>query len=596
MPGDRSRLRSPSGAPVASFTLHGIPVSRGIAIGRAHKLAPAALDVQHYLVAEELLEAEVRRLQEALAQVHVELQTLWNELPKDAPTELGAFIDVHALILSDPMISEEPLDIIRTRHYNAEWALLTQIDELSAQFDEIEDPYLRERKVDIQQVAERVLKVLLGTAQTLPAASSGEDEFQAQMIIVAHDISPADMLQFRDRSFIGFVTDVGGQNSHTAIVARSLDIPAAVGMAGASTLIEQDDWLIIDGDAGVVIANPSSLVLEQYRERQAVAARARKKLNKLKKTPAITKDGTEITLLANIELPDDCAAAMEAGANGVGLFRSEFLFMGRDSRIPSEDEQFEQYKRAVVAMKGRPVTIRTLDIGADKPLDQSEQTALNPALGLRAIRYCLAEPQIFLTQLRAILRASAFGKVRILIPMLAHAFEIDQSLAMVEQAKAALRERGEKFDEDVDVGAMIEIPAAALALPMFVKRMDFLSIGTNDLIQYTLAIDRVDYEVAHLYNPLHPAVLQLISMTIAAGHKAGIDVAVCGEMAGDIKLTRLLLGMGLREFSMHPAQLLSVKQEILNSDLARIMPQTRKIMRSMEPNVIADAVEQLQLM
>ncbi|WP_332854530.1 phosphoenolpyruvate--protein phosphotransferase [Duganella sp. S19_KUP01_CR8] len=580
---------------MASFTLHGIPVSRGIAIGRAHKLAPAALDVKHYLVAEEHLEAEVSRLQQALVQVHKELQTLWNELPKDAPTELGAFIDVHALILSDPMISEAPLDIIRTRHYNAEWALLTQIDELSAQFDEIEDPYLRERKADIQQVAERVLKVLMGTAQILPA-STGEDGFQAQMIIVAHDISPADMLQFRDRSFIGFVTDVGGQNSHTAIVARSLDIPAAVGMSGASTLIEQDDWLIIDGDAGVVIANPSALVLEQYRERQGAAARARKKLQKLKKTPAITKDGVEIQLMANIELPDDCPAAMEAGANGVGLFRSEFLFMGRNSKIPSEDEQFEQYKKAVVAMKGRPVTIRTLDIGADKPLDQTEHTALNPALGLRAIRYCLAEPQIFLTQLRAILRASAFGKVRILIPMLAHAFEIDQSLAMIAQAKAELREQNIKFDDEVDVGAMIEIPAAALALPMFVKRMDFLSIGTNDLIQYTLAIDRVDYEVAHLYNPLHPAVLQLISMTIAAGHKAGIDVAVCGEMAGDIKLTRLLLGMGLREFSMHPAQLLSVKQEILNSDLARIMPQTRKIMRSMEPSVIADAVEQLQLL
>ncbi|MRX11597.1 phosphoenolpyruvate--protein phosphotransferase [Pseudoduganella sp. FT25W] len=581
---------------MASFTLHGIPVSRGIAIGRAHLLAPAALDVKHYLVAEEQVEAEVARLQQALAAVHKELQTLWNELPKDAPTELGAFIDVHALILSDPMISEAPLDIIRARHYNAEWALLTQIDELSAQFDEIEDLYLRERKADIQQVAERVLKVLMGTEQILPPKAGGEDEAQPQMIIVAHDISPADMLQFRDRSFIGFVTDVGGQNSHTAIVARSLDIPAAVGMSGASTLIEQDDWLIIDGDAGVVIANPSPLVLEQYRERQGAAARARKKLQKLKKTPAITKDGVEITLLANIELPDDCPAAMEAGANGVGLFRSEFLFMGRNSKIPSEDEQFEQYKKAVVAMKGRPVTIRTLDIGADKPLDQSEQTALNPALGLRAIRYCLAEPQIFLTQLRAILRASAFGKVRILIPMLAHAFEIDQSLAMIAQAKAELRELGVKFDNDVDVGAMIEIPAAALALPMFVKRMDFLSIGTNDLIQYTLAIDRVDYEVAHLYNPLHPAVLQLISMTIAAGHKAGIDVAVCGEMAGDVKLTRLLLGMGLREFSMHPAQLLSVKQEILNSDLARIMPQTRKIMRSMEPNVIADAVEQLQLM
>ena len=596
MPQERSRPRFPAGQPMASFTLHGIPVSRGIAIGRAHLLSPAALDVKHYLVAEEKVEAEVARLQQALAAVHKELQALWNELPKDAPTELGAFIDVHVLILSDPMVAEAPLDIIRTRHYNAEWALLTQIDELSAQFDEIEDPYLRERKADIQQVAERVLKVLMGTEQRLPPIDGSDDEYQAQMIIVAHDISPADMLQFRDRSFIGFVTDVGGQNSHTAIVARSLDIPAAVGMSGASTLIEQDDWLIIDGDAGVVIANPSPLVLEQYRERQQAAARARKKLLKLKKTPAVTRDGVEIQLLANIELPEDCEAAMDAGANGVGLFRSEFLFMGRNNKIPSEDEQFEQYRKAVVAMKGRPVTIRTLDIGADKPLDQGEQTALNPALGLRAIRYCLAEPQLFLTQLRAILRASAYGKVRILIPMLAHAFEIDQSLAMVAQAKAELREQNVKFDEDIDVGAMIEIPAAALALPMFVRRLDFLSIGTNDLIQYTLAIDRVDYEVAHLYNPLHPAVLQLIAMTIAAGHKAGIDVAVCGEMAGDVKMTRLLLGMGLREFSMHPAQLLSVKQEILNSELARITPQTRKILRSMEPNVIADAVEQLQLM
>jgi phosphotransferase system enzyme I (PtsI) len=493
------------------------------------------------------------------------------------------------------MISEAPLDIIRSRHYNAEWALLTQIDELSAQFDEIEDPYLRERKADIQQVAERVLKVLMGTEPLLPKQAELEgDEFLAQMIVVAHDISPADMLKFRDRSFIGFVTDVGGQNSHTAIVARSLDIPAAVGMSQASQLIEQDDWVIIDGDAGVVIVTPSAQVLEQYRERQMAAMRARKKLGKLKKTPAVTRDGTPITLLANIELPDDCGPALEAGATGVGLFRSEFLFMGREGNMPSEDEQYEQYKMAVTAMKGRPVTIRTLDIGADKPLDQTEHTALNPALGLRAIRYCLSEPQIFLTQLRAILRASVHGKVRILIPMLAHAFEIDQSLAMIAQAKAQLRETGQKFDAEVDVGAMIEIPAAALSLPMFVKKMDFLSIGTNDLIQYTLAIDRVDYEVAHLYNPLHPAVLQLISMTIAAGHKAGIDVAVCGEMAGDAKLTRLLLGMGLREFSMHPAQLLSVKQEILNTDLEMIAPHTRRIMRSMDPEAIADAVIALQ--
>jgi len=583
---------------MASFTLHGIPVSRGIAIGRAHLLAPAALDVKHYLVAEEHVEAEVLRLQTAIAAVHRELQTLWNELPKDAPTELGAFIDVHALILSDPMISEAPLDIIRGRHYNAEWALVTQIEELSAQFDEIEDAYLRERKADIAQVAERVLKVLMGS-EPLAVPQTGnpaEDEFMAQMVVIAHDISPADMLKFRDRSFIGFVTDVGGQNSHTAIVARSLDIPAAVGVSQASTLIEQDDWVIIDGDAGVVIVSPSALVLEQYRERQLAAQRARKKLSKLKKTPAVTKDGTAITLLANIELPDDCGPALEAGANGVGLFRSEFLFMGRAANMPSEDEQFEQYRRAVTAMKGRPVTIRTLDIGADKPLDPTEHTALNPALGLRAIRYCLSEPQLFLMQLRAILRASAYGKVRILIPMLAHAFEIDQSLAMIEQAKAQLREANIKYDAGVEVGAMIEIPAAALALPMFVRKMNFLSIGTNDLIQYTLAIDRVDYEVAHLYNPLHPAILQLISMTIAAGHKAGIDVAVCGEMAGDVKLTRLLLGMGLRDFSMHPAQLLSVKQEILNSDMGTIVPLTRKILRSMDPDGIADAVLALQTM
>jgi phosphotransferase system enzyme I (PtsI) len=583
---------------MASFTLHGIPVSRGIAIGRAHLLAPAALDVKHYLIGEEQVEAEVTRLQSAIATVQKELQTIWTDLPADAPAELGAFIDVHALILSDPMISEAAFDIIRTRHYNAEWALVTQIDELSAQFDEIEDAYLRERKNDIQQVGERVLKVLTGSATGLSRLSDAS-ETAAHMIVVAHDISPADMLQFRDRAFGGFVTDLGGQNSHTAIVARSLDIPAAVGMTNASALIAQDDWLIIDGDAGVVIVDPTPAVLEQYRERQTRLLKERKKLSRLKKTPAITRDGTEITLLANIELPDDCAAALDAGATGVGLFRSEFLFMGRTGyggSLPSEDEQFESYRKAVIAMKGRPVTIRTLDIGADKPLDKAEETALNPALGLRAIRYCLAEPQMFLAQLRAILRASAYGPIKLLVPMLAHAFEIDQTLSMIETAKAQLRESGKKFDAGIEIGAMIEIPAAALTLPLFIKRMDFLSVGTNDLIQYTLAIDRVDHEVAHLYNPLHPAILQLLATTIAVGAKAGVPVSVCGEMAGDTKLTRLLLGMGLREFSMHPAQLLSVKQEILNSDLPTIVPQAKKILRMYETTAIADAVEQLRLM
>ncbi len=583
---------------MATFSLHGIPVSRGIAIGRAHLLKAAAREVKHYLVSEEKVEAEVRRLSDAIAAVNEELQAVRRDLPSDAPSELAAFIDVHALILSDPIIAEDPLRIIRSRHYNAEWALLTQIDELSAQFDEIEDAYLRERKNDIRQVGERVLKVLTGTAAALPA-STAPDDIAPQMIIVAHDISPADMLQFRERTFVGFVTDLGGQNSHTAIVARSLDIPAAVGMANASTLIAEDDWVIIDGDAGIVIVDPAPVVLEQYRELQAKLMRERKKLGKLKKTPAVTRDGTFIHLLANIELPEDCPGALDAGAVGVGLFRSEFLFMGRtghSAKLPSEDEQFESYRKAVVAMKGRPVTIRTLDVGADKPLDKDEETALNPALGLRAIRYCLAEPQMFLTQLRAILRASAYGPIKLLIPMLAHAFEIDQSLALIEQAKQQLRDAKKKFDANIEVGAMIEIPAAALTLPLFIKRLDFLSIGTNDLIQYTLAIDRVDHEVAHLYNPLHPAVLQLLAMTISAGAKADVPVAVCGEIAGDTKLTRLLLGMGLREFSMHPAQLLAVKQEVLNSDIRTLEPAVRRILKAYEPSAIAEGVERLTLL
>ena len=366
---------------MASFTLHGIPVSRGIAIGQAHLLRPAARDVKHYLISEDKVDAEVARLTNAIAAVNSELQAVRRDLPADAPSELAAFIDVHALILADPIVATEPLNIIRHRHYNAEWALLTQIDELSAQFDEIEDAYLRERKNDIRQVGERVLKFLTGTATSFPASSDPNEELP-QMIVVAHDISPADMLQFRDRAFVGFVTDLGGQNSHTAIVARSLDIPAVVGMSTASTLISEDDWIIIDGDAGIVIVDPAPIVLEQYREVQSQLMRERKKLGKLKKTPAVTKDGTRIHLLANIELPEDCASAVDAGAVGVGLFRSEFLFMGRTggiNRLPTEDEQFESYRKAAVAMKGRPVTIRTLDVGADKPLDKDEETALNPA-------------------------------------------------------------------------------------------------------------------------------------------------------------------------------------------------------------------------
>ena len=375
---------------MASFALFGISVSRGISIGRAHLIAHAAMDTKHYLVPQEKVEAEVERLQQALNTVQKELETIWSSLPQDAPVELGAFLDVHAMILADSTISKEPFNIIRTRRYNAEWALLTQIEELSAKFERIEDPYLRERKADIQQVAERIMKVLTGTPTNYLPVKAEPDSERVDMIVVAYDISPADMLQFRDDTFSGFVSEIGGRNSHAAIVARSIDTPAVFGLAGALSLIRQDDWLIVDADAGIVIVNPTPLVLEQYRARQAAQAKARKKLSRLKKTPTVTIDGTSVALLANIEFPDDCTVALENGATGIGLFRSEFLFMGRNgsiSKIPGEEEQFEAYKKAVTLMKGRPVTIRTLDIGADKPIGTPESGTLNPALGKRAIRY-----------------------------------------------------------------------------------------------------------------------------------------------------------------------------------------------------------------
>nr|WP_311528858.1 phosphoenolpyruvate--protein phosphotransferase [uncultured Ralstonia sp.] len=578
------------------FTLHGIPVSRGISIGRAHMLARAALDVSHYLVDEDKLDAEVERLRSARATVRAELAALKRDLPTDVPEEMGAFLDVHAMILDDALLSQVPETLIRQRRYNAEWALTTQLEELIRQFGEIEDEYLRERKADIEQVVERILKVLAGAPALAPAPVAVGCDPDAGMIVVAHDIAPADMLQFRGQTFAGFVTDLGGRTSHTAIVARSLDIPAAVGVHNASTLIRQDDIVVIDGDNGIVIVDPSTAILEEYRHRRSEGELQKKRLERLRHTPTVTLDGTQIDLLANIEMPEDAVAAVKAGAVGVGLFRSEFLFMNRRGALPDEEEQFRAYRTAVESMMGLPVTIRTIDIGADKPLDVRDdvfETAPNPALGLRAIRWSLSEPAMFLTQLRALLRASAFGPIKILVPMLAHAREIDQTLELLARAKASLDADGVAYDPSIKVGAMIEIPAAVLILPVFLRRMDFLSIGTNDLIQYTLAIDRADNAVAHLYDPLHPAVLQLIARTIREGHLAGKPVSVCGEMAGDATMTRLLLGMGLTEFSMHPSQLLSVKQQILRSDRPRLMREADRLLHACEPAEIEDALNAL---
>ncbi|HEM7851233.1 TPA: phosphoenolpyruvate--protein phosphotransferase [Burkholderia multivorans] len=578
-----------------SFTLHGIPVSRGIAIGRAYLIAPAALDVAYYLIEANRIEAEVERFRAALDAVHRELEALRADLTDDTPSEVGAFIDVHAMILGDAMLVQETIDLIRTRRYNVEWALTEQLDLLTRHFDDIEDEYLRERKADIEQVVERVLKALAGAPSAAQALDGAAANGTSEMIVVAHDIAPADMMQFKTQSFQAFVTDLGGRTSHTAIVARSLGIPAAVGVQHASALIRQDDLIIVDGDQGIVIVDPAPIVLEEYSYRQSEKLLEQRKLQRLKFSPTQTLCGTPIALYANIELPDDAKAAVDAGAVGVGLFRSEFLFM-HQKEMPEEEEQFAAYKRAVEWMKGMPVTIRTIDVGADKPLealDEGYETAPNPALGLRAIRWSLSEPQMFLTQLRAILRASAFGQVKILIPMLAHAQEIDQTLDLIREAKRQLDDAGLAYDPNVRVGAMIEIPAAAIALPLFLKRFDFLSIGTNDLIQYTLAIDRADNAVAHLYDPLHPAVLHLIAYTLREAKRAGVPVSVCGEMAGDPALTRLLLGMGLTEFSMHPSQLLVVKQEILRAHLKSLEKPTADVLAAFEPEEVQAALKRL---
>ncbi|WP_334040951.1 phosphoenolpyruvate--protein phosphotransferase [Burkholderia ambifaria] len=578
-----------------SFTLHGIPVSRGIAIGRAYLIAPAALDVAHYLIEANQIDAEVERFRTAREVVHRELNALRADLTDDTPSEVGAFIDVHTMILSDAMLVQETIDLVRTRRYNVEWALTEQLELLTRHFDDIEDEYLRERKADIEQVVERVLKALAGAPSASQALGRAAARGQNEMIVVAHDIAPADMMQFKSQSFQAFVTDLGGRTSHTAIVARSLGIPAAVGVQHASALIRQDDLIIVDGDQGIVIVDPAPIVLEEYSYRQSEKLLEQRKLQRLKFSPTQTLCGTKIELYANIELPDDAKAAVEAGAVGVGLFRSEFLFM-HQKEMPEEEEQFAAYKRAVEWMKGMPVTIRTIDVGADKPLealDEGYETAPNPALGLRAIRWSLSEPQMFLTQLRAILRASAFGQVKILIPMLAHAQEIDQTLDLIREAKRQLDDAGLAYDPNVRLGAMIEIPAAAIALPLFLKRFDFLSIGTNDLIQYTLAIDRADNAVAHLYDPLHPAVLHLISYTLREAKRAGVSVSVCGEMAGDPTLTRLLLGMGLTEFSMHPSQLLVVKQEILRAHLKALEKPTADVLAAFEPEEVQAALKRL---
>lgn len=561
-----------------SFTIHGIGVSGGIAIGRAQLVSHAQLEVAHYDIPKARVPEECARFDAAIETVRGELSALSGQIPAGSPAEFEAFLNLHRMILDDPTLSQAPKQRIEALQCNAEWALKLQMEELLEQFSRIEDSYLRERKTDIIQIVERVLKALLGKP-----GHSLRSIAEENAILVAHDLSPADVILFKQHQFASFVTDLGGGTSHTAIIARSLNIPSVVALHHARTLIRENETLIVDGSNGVVIVNPDRTVLTEYKLRQEQLDLERQKLRRLKRTRTTTLDGVALELLANIELPEDTAFAKDNGAAGVGLFRTEFLFLNRGD-LPGEDEQFEAYRRVAIEMDGLPVTVRTFDLGADKQVENVGRVAANPALGLRAIRLSLAEPQMFHGQLRAILRASHYGRVKMLIPMLSTLQELTQTLHLLEEAKRSLDEDGIEYDRKIEIGGMIEVPAAALSLNMFMRHLDFLSIGTNDLIQYTLAIDRSDDAVAHLYDPLHPAVLNLVSHIIRSANRANKPVAICGEMAGDVRLTRLLLGLGLRQFSMHPAHLLQVKQTVLKSDLQEIMVLTQKMLRNDSPD------------
>ena len=571
-----------------SFTLHGIAVSSGIAIGHVHLLSHCSLEVAHYVLPKQFIAEEVARFDAALQATRSEFAGLRSNRPSYAAAEFDAFLELHQMILDDPLLSVGPREMIERERCNAEWAVKVQTDALAAQFDEFEDAYLRERQADVKQVAERLLKQLSGQ----PGHQPSHQRHDIETILFAYDLSPADMIGFRPQQYAAFITDAGSATSHTAIVARSLSTPCVVGLHHARELICEDDLMILDGEQGVLIVNPDKAVLAEYKLLQSEWELERKKLKRLRTARANTLDGVAIELHANIEKPEDIVEAKENGATGIGLFRSEFLFLNRD-QLPDEEEQFEAYRAAVTGMKGMPVTIRTFDLGADKQIKGAERVASNPALGLRAIRLCLAEPKLFRTQLRALLRASHYGNLKILIPMLSCAAEVNQTLQFIATTRQKLDDEGIPYDREVKIGGMIEIPAAALALNVFARKLDFLSIGTNDLIQYTLAIDRTDEDVAHLYDPLHPAVLQLLAHVISTANKLEVPVSVCGEMAGELAYTRLFLGMGLRQFSMFSAQVPTIKQRVLTTCLPEIALLTQKILRADDPLKIRELLDKL---
>ncbi|MCO6506980.1 MAG: phosphoenolpyruvate--protein phosphotransferase [Snodgrassella sp.] len=563
------------------IVLHGVAVGAGVAIGRAHLVIRGMDDVPHRELSIDEVSAEVARYEQAIKTTRRQLEQLRTDIPQNAPSELGAFISLHLMLVGDVSLSREPVDIIEEKGVNAEWALKLQTDKLSEQFDAIEDNYLRARKQDMLQVVERIFKNLIGLSTEVVAEA---EDFEEDTILVAHDLSPADTVFFKDSRIAAFVTDAGGPTSHTAILGRSLDIPSVIALGYARELINEDELIIVDGTMGVVIIAPDNVILKEYRRRLREFRSLKRQLNKLKNTAATTQDGINIELLGNIESANDIKALHNLGIDGIGLYRSEFFYLNRDT-LPTEDELYAEYTDVVKKLKGKPVTIRTIDLGVDKnPRWFGTSNAMNPALGLTGIRLCLAEPVMFRTQMRAIMRAAVLGPVRMMWPMISSVTEIQQCLTHLNTAKQQLRDRYEEFDENIQVGAMMEIPSAALTVNSILKLIDFVSVGTNDLIQYTLAADRNDESVSYLYQPGHPAVLKLLLHIIRTAARLNKPVSICGEMAGDAQYTRLLMAMGLRRFSMNANNILAVKNQIIQSDLLTLETEVQKVLRNDDPD------------
>ncbi len=573
-----------------ALIVSGIGVSRGIAIGNVHLLNRGAPEVFERKLDEHEIDSEIERFQNALDEASTQLRSIRDTIPEDAPKDVASFIDSHMLMVKDSMLRKVPIEIIQEQHCNAEWALKQQRDKLVSVFEQMEDDYLRTRINDVEHVINLVQQILKNQQYTVqmklqPLKGS---------IIVADDLTPADTVVMQNQNIAGFITELGGPLSHTAILARSLEIPAVVGIQSARLLLQQEEQVVIDGADGMVLAGVDENTIKQYKHKQREQKEQRRKLDSLRNISAKSRDGQRISLQANIELADDINVLKHSGADGVGLYRTEFLYIDRE-KPADETEQLNAYRKVIRVLKGKPLTIRTLDLGAEKEFDPDFQGPLtqNPALGLRAIRRSLKDTELFKQQLRAILRASSTGPVRILLPMITSHIELEQSLAILDQAKRELKSEGHNYDPDIPIGAMIEVPAAAISANILAKQLDFLSIGTNDLIQYTLAIDRIDDQVNYLYDPLHPSVLKLINLTLQAGRRAKIPVAMCGEMAGDPRYTRLLLGMGLQEFSAHPSNLLEIKQIINKSKISALEKPAKKILSTTVPNKIGPLVDAL---